>query len=1432
MAASRNSQWIDSESEEDDYLLDSSSPTSMSLSFSRPRAPTLSSPIEDPDKNWSPRPDSNFAHSDSFVSLNSPISPVSAQSYHSPLLRSASEGEDNVAQSRAFSRPSRSMHLPDPSQFPDPYPFRPPHHHLISMPGLSSAESSSASTRSSAYASSSAIMSGDYGHVHVVSGDDEGLAGAGIATGITTDAVVQLLARDALSSGPGMHSRAPIDHSRWSESYSAGVRSRSSSMGNSISNQSHDPMPPRLHEKQSYDMGWQAVDERDEVGLSEEETDDDNVVDDYDNDDAEEERTTAVVLAEEGRGLIVHGEGLSINQLQVLPGTTHLLIGSSATPNAMHSYLTGTIPQICLSLLALDISANFLGALPPTLALCTNLEELNIASNPLRVLPVFLADLTGLCVLIADSTGISTLPDTLADLDKLHTVSVRRNKMHALPSWLCLLPNLLFLYVDGNPFQGPWKALVEPLLAKAPMTPAYPPSTPMLPMSAGLDTETDYTDPEDMSDPPSASPSGQFPLSAEEEEYTITPERAPIVGRPGVNSYPRPLTRTLTTPNRRPQPNNLTRAPSATVSSPRPNPPRPESGYLGDHEIRKMKSAGDLRRAKASNTASAPEGGLSRPPLSHYATSLSSSNLLNMESPSPERPGAKRFASVGPSTMMGSPTRNGSRPALTRSLWDGASENGDESPQSKMSFMPEHSNHNSRRDDITDGKATVRSRHTKESKEKGSRWGFLKKMSMGKMKADPPPPRFTTAPTIPGSMSRTTLSSDSSSSDRPEQRLPQISMRISTTGNLDAFPSSPPSISTPPVSSPNIEIHRELRPKPQAEGLSVLTTGSKNLLAPPSPTPRSAKRRSFLPIDSPFQLNIPIPETSSFVTGIMATNGDDNEARGAPSPAFEHEQYLRREEERAREGYSRALRSVMAYLKDMNDLGVPQQPSAVTAYGTGEDGLRSRRPTLVEGHREGSMVGTLSSADSPSQLRPTDSIVGFRSGASNQTMSVMTTDSGGSSEERKFKDDKGKRAMVLKEIVLTERTYVKGLQELVDIYIKPGCLPVNILSGSSKDTVIPPSERRIVFGGVDGLFSFHNDNFLPALEAAVAPLMDPSKDLDADGQLSLSVAKDVGNIFLKHAAFMKMYSSYINNFDNSIQRVKHWTSSRSTTGNASPGGALSPSSSTAQLAGLALSMSAISSPGTGQDNSSATGIPNLTTGQRKRIRSFLKRCRLSPRHSQLNLEGYLLLPVQRIPRYRLLLEELLRSTPPSYDYLDDPLERALAEISLLANNMNEGKRDAESRRKLVQWQARIRGKFPSPLVQPHRRLIMDGPLLLTRVVRKAMVSFEAINGQGDSSTVQVDCLAPELTPRPLMGVLCNDLLVLCRDPSEGQDPASFVDLWAVLRMQTLPQPASIVHGNALRLVDNKAILYFDAPSPSDALNWFRAINLHIPASKT
>ncbi|KIJ68241.1 hypothetical protein HYDPIDRAFT_24539 [Hydnomerulius pinastri MD-312] len=1379
------------------------------------------------------------------------------------LARSVSESEASFrfdsSPPRSFARPPKVPSI-DPSQFPDPYPQRLPYSRISdrlssTLPALSSAGSSSASTRSSAYTSSgSALAASEYGHVHIASGEDDEI---GVAVGITSDDVVKVLAgENSTSSSAG---RTPIDQTRWSE-YSASIRSRSSSIGLSNTNSLHESGAPRLRENPSFDMGWQTVDERDEVGLTSGDETDDFGEDEDGNDSKDEERTSAIVVAEEGRGLIVKGDGIPIVQLNVEPGTTHLLVGSSSTPNSIPAFLTTTLPQICHSLLALDISTNFLVAIPPSLASCENLEELNVASNPLRVLPVFLSYLVSLRVLIADATGISTLPDSLCALDRLHTLSIRRNKMHSLPSWLCMLPSLQELYLDGNPFQGPWQALVEPLLAKVPMTPLYPPSTPLIPLlstplpdpSVGAETDTDD------SEPPSADREGSFVLSPEDD--TITPARAPPLGRsatspaiiPPVPPVPesRGLMRTRTAPHRsyqaKPRPRTGT---TADGSSSAKAPRRVEdSGYYTDHELRKMKSAGELRTSferPREMTQDSPVATPIRPAMPSYSASASSSNLLNMAEESPESERLvipKRYASLGVSALT--PTRGSSRPALSQSLFDATSEAGEtsaaESARSSIASpptspprpaVPRETPHHT--PSPTDRQSTSRYSQARDGKEKEKgRWGFLKKMSMGKMRPDSP--ASSRPGTAYGRIPRPEAITTTASS--PPQLLlsnsPQIDVRFSTTGSLGPMPNPTPTVAlSPPL------LEEDTASVSNAPPPGSATSG--NFLAPASPAPRAAKRRSFLPVDGSAISSLIIPSPTNFIQGVsFASQSDEvDEPRPSPSPspvpvsAIDTSDFaVRREEERARDAYTRALRSIMAYLKDMNDLSLSQGTTLSMYGGMPEESpsiARSRRPTIVERSSENS-VGSISRAASISgQLRSPESMAGLRSGTTSQTISVATTDSSGSNEERKYKDDKGKRALIVREIVETERTYVKGLQELVDIYIKPSAAPVNLISGvgSGKETVVPASERKIVFSGVEALFSFHKESFLPALELAAAPLMKKppvGEELDADGQLSVEVTKAVAGIFLKHTAFMKMYSSYINNFDNSVYRIKHWTSDRPQTGTASPGSTFSPTNN-----GIALS--AVSHPGGVNDSS---GMANLTSGQRKRIKTFLKRCRMNPRHSQLNMEGYLLLPVQRIPRYRLLLEELIRSTPPTYSFMDDALDKALAEISSLANNMNEGKRESESRRKLVHWQARIRGRFPSPLVQPHRRLIMDGPLLLTRVVRKTVVSFETFNAQGDASAVQVDCLAPELTPRPLIGILCNDLLVLCRDPSEGKDPMCAVDLWAVLRMQTLPQPASIVHGNALRLVDNKAILYFDAPSPSDALNWFRAINLHIPSSKT
>ena len=162
------------------------------------------------------------------------------------------------------------------------------------------------------------MASGDFNHIHIATGDEDSTA-----VGITHDAVVQqLLAKDNPHARPFTRP-SPPEQSRWSGAYSA--RSRSSSIGNnSASNDSPIPAVPALHQKPSYDISWHPVDERDEIGMTDEETDDDHGIEDGDNsfpcDTEDDERTAAAVVAEEGRALIVHAENTPVIQLQVQPG--------------------------------------------------------------------------------------------------------------------------------------------------------------------------------------------------------------------------------------------------------------------------------------------------------------------------------------------------------------------------------------------------------------------------------------------------------------------------------------------------------------------------------------------------------------------------------------------------------------------------------------------------------------------------------------------------------------------------------------------------------------------------------------------------------------------------------------------------------------------------------------------------------------------------------------------------------------------------------------------------------------------------------------------------------------------------------------------------------------------------------------------------------
>jgi hypothetical protein len=112
----------------------------------------------------------------------------------------------------------------------------------------------------------------------------------------------------------------------------------------------------------------------------------------------------------------------------------------------------------------------------------------------------------------------------------------------------------------------------------------------------------------------------------------------------------------------------------------------------------------------------------------------------------------------------------------------------------------------------------------------------------------------------------------------------------------------------------------------------------------------------------------------------------------------------------------------------------------------------------------------------------------------------------------------------------------------------------------------------------------------------------------------------------------------------------------------------------------------------------------------KRFAEFINTACTDARCQKLNFLALLIMPVQRIPRYVLLLRELIK-----YTLADDPdlgnLNKALSKMMNVAEEINAKKRDAENLAQIQQIQSQlVMGKFPSLLAVPSRRFVKEGQL--------------------------------------------------------------------------------------------------------------------------
>eukprot|EP01088_Endostelium_zonatum_P015026 TRINITY_DN3510_c0_g6_i1.p1 TRINITY_DN3510_c0_g6~~TRINITY_DN3510_c0_g6_i1.p1 ORF type:complete len:1174 (+),score=355.40 TRINITY_DN3510_c0_g6_i1:92-3613(+) len=127
--------------------------------------------------------------------------------------------------------------------------------------------------------------------------------------------------------------------------------------------------------------------------------------------------------------------------------------------------------------------------------------------------------------------------------------------------------------------------------------------------------------------------------------------------------------------------------------------------------------------------------------------------------------------------------------------------------------------------------------------------------------------------------------------------------------------------------------------------------------------------------------------------------------------------------------------------------------------------------------------------------------------------------------------------------------------------------------------------------------------------------------------------------------------------------------------------------------------------------------------------------------NNLTLDSLLITPIQRLPRYVLLLTDLLNNTKPDHpDY--SHIQEAVNKVKLVADDINDSIRQSESRSKFAD--IALRGPQFKKLVLPHRKLIKE-QLLMEKEKKQQIL------GKGNKSLIRI--------------YLFSDIMVFSREKS-------------------------------------------------------------------
>jgi hypothetical protein len=234
-----------------------------------------------------------------------------------------------------------------------------------------------------------------------------------------------------------------------------------------------------------------------------------------------------------------------------------------------------------------------------------------------------------------------------------------------------------------------------------------------------------------------------------------------------------------------------------------------------------------------------------------------------------------------------------------------------------------------------------------------------------------------------------------------------------------------------------------------------------------------------------------------------------------------------------------------------------------------------------------------------------------------------------------------KRGRVLQEIVETETTYVRMLGVVEELYLKP-------LRSDPQHAGLTSQQVELLFSNIAAITTL-NRGFLKALQERVVPVLfgSTSTSISSGATSTLDKAIDelkIGDIFLQYVPFFKMYTVYMANYPKAADLLAKLLADRYAT----------------------------------------------------KFQAFHATALDEPLSDKLNLGSLLIMPIQRVPRYKLLLTELMRFTAP-----ENPdhqgLSKALDQIGVVANVINESIRAHENRGEILEIQALVYHFVPTSL---------------------------------------------------------------------------------------------------------------------------------------